>query len=357
MDNDRNSDFKSLQSVAPLDAQAMREAERRWDCVAKPLHALGKLETMLTRIAGIQCSADVQLTPRGVLVFCGDHGVVAEGVSQSGSEVTRLVAQSIAEGSANINHMAAVANADVWPVDVGMIGDVDHPAMRLRKVGRGTANIARGPAMTREQAEQAVSVGMKLTGEMAYAGMRLIAVGEMGIGNTTAASALACAFLRMPPETLTGRGAGLSEAELAHKIDVVARALDVNHADRCEDPITLLAALGGYDIAAMAGAFLGGAVHRLPVVIDGMISAVAALVATRICPASRDFMLPSHVGREPASGIVLKALGLEPVICADLALGEGTGAVTLLPLLDMAQSVYQSAHTFDALGMRAYVPR
>lgn len=351
------AEFEALRSVAPLDARAMAEAERRWNSVAKPLHSLGRFETMLVRIAGIQRTADIQLAPRGVLVFCGDHGVVAEGVSQSGSDVTRLVARSIAEGTANVNHMAAVAGAAVWPVDVGMLGDVAHPAMRVRKVARGTSDIARGPAMTRAQACQAVRVGMELVAEMADAGMRLAAAGEMGIGNTTAASALACALLKLPPKALTGRGAGLSDAELAHKIGVIERALAVNHAGEREDPLDLLAALGGYDIAGMTGAFLGGAVHRVPVVVDGVISAVAALAAARICPAARDFMLASHVSREPASKLLLDALALEPVLCADMALGEGTGAVALFPLLDMAKRVYDSAHTFGALGMEPYAPR
>ena len=333
---------------------AREQAQWKWDHVAKPLHSLGLLEDMTVRIAAIQDTADVCIDRRCALVFCADHGVVEEGVSQSGSEVTALVARSIVEGTANINLMAASAHADVFAVDMGMLNPV--PGTVDRRISAGTGNMAQQPAMTYEQAQRALQAGMDLVGEMKAKGYRIILTGEMGIGNTTASTAMACALLGFKPEELTGRGAGLSDAGLNRKRRAIQNALAVNDPNP-EDPIDVLAKVGGFEIAGMAGAFLGGAKHRMPVVIDGVISAVAALVAARICPKAKDFMLPSHMSREPAALRIMEELGLMPVIHADMALGEGTGAVALLPLLDMALRVYHGPHTFDDLGMEAYAPQ
>lgn len=348
--------MQELLNIRPLDGEAVLAAQKRWDAVAKPLHGLGKLEDMIAQIAGIQGSGEVALAPRCALVFCSDNGVVAQGVSQSESAVTRLVARSIAEGEANVNLMAAVSGTDVLAVDIGMNEEVDHPAILVRKVSRGTGDISLGPAMTRAQAEEAVRAGMALAGEMKARGYRMIATGEMGIGNTTTSAAVACALLGCAPESIAGRGAGLSDEGLARKAAVIARALEVNRPD-ARDALDVLSKVGGYDIAGMTGAFLGGAVHRVPVVIDGVISAVAALLAVSLCPQARDFMLPSHISREPAARLVMERLGLEPIVHADMALGEGTGAVALFPLLDMAANVYRGTHTFCRLGMDAYTPQ
>lgn len=342
--------------VNHLDEAAVQSARARWDAVAKPLRSLGRLEDMIAQVAGIRGTADVRLTPRCVLVFCADHGVVAEGVAQSGQAVTALVARAIAAGGANVNLMAKAAGADVFAVDAGMAVDAAHPGVIRRKAACGTRDMAAGPAMTREEAEAAVRAGIDLVGEMKAKGYRLIATGEMGIGNTTASAALCCALLGMPPEEAVGRGAGLTDEGLIRKRDAVRRALAVNRPDP-DDPLDALSKVGGLEIAAMAGAFLGGMAHRVPVIVDGAISATAALVAARLCPAARDFMLPSHMSREPSMARVMEALGLEPVIHAGMALGEGTGAVALMPLLDMALNVYGGSHTFESLGMRAYAPR
>ena len=329
-------------------------AQYRWNHVAKPLHSLGRLEEMIVRIADIQQTADVCLSSRCVLVFCGDHGVVEEGVTQSGQEVTALVAKSIAGGTANVNLMASAAQADVFAVDMGMVQDV--PGTIRLKNAYGTANMAKGPAMTRSQAEAAVRSGIDLVGQMKEKGYRLIATGEMGIGNTTASTALACALLGLEPKEIVGRGAGLSDVGLMRKQHAIERALALSKPDAC-DPMDVLSKVGGFEIAGMIGAFLGGMKHRVPIVIDGVISAVAALIAVRIYPECRQFMLPSHMSREPAMVKIMQELGLDPIIHADMALGEGTGAVALFPLLDMAHRVYAGEHTFDDLGMDAYTPQ
>ena len=325
---------------------AQEQAQFRWNHVAKPLNSLGKLEQLVVQIAGIQQTTDVCINKRCALICCGDHGVVAEGVSQSGSEVTALVAQSIVAGTANINLMASVSGTDVYALDFGMatpvMGTVDC------RIAAGTRNMAR--------AEQAVQAGIDAVARMKARGYQLIATGEMGIGNTTASTAMACALLCCSPEDITGRGAGLSDAGLQRKKAAIQRALSINRPN-ADDALDVLAKVGGFEIAGMVGIFLGGLRHHLPIIIDGVISAVAALTAVRIDSASKSAMLPSHMSHEPAMVRIMSELGMSPIIHADMALGEGTGAVSLIPLLDMALKVYHGPHTFDELGISAYEPQ
>lgn len=350
---DRSTYWKQAQEP---DWKAMTLAQARWNAIAKPLNSLGQLEKMIVRMAGIQGSDRVCASPRCVLVFCADNGVICEGVSQSGSEVTALVAHSIAEGTSNINLMAQAVGADVFAVDMGMMRRVEHPSLIDRHVMDGTDNIAEGPAMTRAQAEQAVQAGFELVGEKKRAGYRVIATGEMGIGNSTTSSAVIAALAGLEPALVTGRGAGLSDEGLARKTEVIRRALNVNRPDP-RDALDVLAKVGGLDLAGMMGAYLGGAYYRVPVVIDGLISSAAALLAARYYPVAREYMLASHVSREPAGQMTLDELGLTAIVHGDMALGEGTGAVTLFPLLDMALNVYHGPHTFEGLGMAAYKPQ
>lgn len=348
-------DFSELnERISPSDESAMTEAKRRWDNVAKPLGSLGLLEDAIIRIAGINGNADVCLSKRAVLVLCADNGVVREGVTQTGQEITGLVAASIRQGGSSVCRMAAAANADVFPVDMGMVEPV--PGVSGPRIAAGTQNIAEGPAMTREQAVCALKAGMALAREYKEKGYHVLLTGEMGIGNTSTSSALCAALLHLPVEEVTGRGAGLSDAGLVRKISVLKRALATN-ASELKDPLGALSSLGGFDIAGMAGIFLGGALYRMPVMIDGFISAISALVAAKLCPRAVCAMLPSHVSAEPAGRAVLAALSLKPLICAEMRLGEGTGAVTALPLLDMALAVYTSSASFAHIGMEGYTPQ
>ena len=338
-------------SVHLPDETAMGEAKARWNAVAKPLHSLGLLEDLIVRIAGIQGTADARLAPRRTLIFCGDHGVVRKGVTQTEQSVTALVAEAIARGESNVNRMAAVSGTPVTAVDAGMVSDV--PGILLRKTRYGTEDLSEGPAMTRAEAEDAIQGGITLVRECAERGERLIAVGEMGIGNTTATAAICCVLLGMPVEKAVDRGAGLSDEGLQRKRAAVHRALAVNRPDP-RDPLDVLSKVGGLELCAMAGAFLGGMTFRVPIIMDGVITEAAALAAVRICPETRHFMLASHLGQEQAAARILQELDLSAAIHANLALGEGTGAVALLPLLDMALAVYAGSHTFDALGMAPY---
>ena len=336
-------------------AQAAQAARRQWYSVAKPLNSLGLLEDMVVKLAGIQGTERVEIDRRCCLTFCADNGVVAEGVTQTEAYVTASVARSIARGTGNICQMAKVARCDVFAVDVGMLEAVDDPRVIDRRVAPGTGNIARGPAMSREQCLEAVGAGRALACEMVSRGYKLIATGEMGIGNTTTASAVACALTGEPVQRMTGRGAGLSDEGLSRKVEAIRRALEVNRPDP-EDPVDVLQKVGGFDICAMAGAFLGGAACGVAVLVDGFISSAAALCAQRMAPEAKDFMLASHVSREPAGAFLLKQLGLTPVLTAGLALGEGTGAVAVMPLIDMALAVYRGA-TFEDIRVEAYKPQ
>lgn len=341
------------EQIRPADENARTLARRRWDAVAHPLDGLGLLEDAIVRIAGVQGTAAVDISKRAVVAMCADNGVVAEGVTQSGQDVTAIVTENMARGASSVCCMGRVAGAEVYPVDIGVAVPVKGERIIQRNIRRGTANLAVGPAMTRAECEQAVLAGVEIAGDLARQGNRLLLTGEMGIGNTTTSAAVASVLLDRDPAEVTGRGAGLSSEGLARKIDAIQRGIAVNRPNPA-DPLDVIQKVGGLDIAGLTGVFLGGALHRVPVLVDGFISSVAALAAARLCPASSDAMLASHTSGEPAGRMVLDALGLKPPITAGMRLGEGTGAVALLPLLDMALAVYREMVSFDETAIDAY---
>jgi nicotinate-nucleotide--dimethylbenzimidazole phosphoribosyltransferase len=345
--------YDVMKQITPPDESARRAARTRWDSLAKPLGSLGVFEDMVAKLAALRGDADARIPERCLLVFCADNGVVAEGVSQSGQDITAVVARSLARGTSSVCAMARVAGARVIPVDVGMAHSVDEPGLLQRCVRRSTGNLARERAMSREEAVQAILTGADLVGELKQKDYKLLATGEMGIGNTTSSAALSAALLGLGPEQVVGRGAGLSDAGLERKRLAVERALEL-HRSKLSDPLEALSRLGGLDIAAMVGVYLGGAALGVPVVMDGFISAAAALCAVKLCPPVRDYLLPSHISGETGGALLMDALGLEPVLHARMRLGEGTGAVALMPLLDMALEVQRSAGSFGDIGMEAY---
>ena len=344
---------QQLAQIGPLDQRAMEEAQRRWDSIAHPLHSLGLLERDIVRIAGITGSADMDLSKKAVVVMCADNGVVAQGVTQTGQDVTAIVTENMSKGDTSVCCMSRVAGAEVIPVDIGVAKPVTGARIRQKCVRRGTADMTQGPAMTREEAAQAVMTGLELVGELKEAGYRILATGEMGIGNTTTSSAIVSVLLGKEAAEVTGRGAGLSTEGYQKKIAAVERAIALNRPDPA-DGLDVLHKVGGLDIAGLAGIFLGGAVHHIPVLVDGFISSAAALTAAAICPACRDYMLGSHASNEPAGRMVLEALGLHPFLFAEMCLGEGTGAVAVMPLLEMGAAVYRGMCTFEATDIEAY---
>ena len=344
-----------LAAITPADQSALDGCRKNWDAIAKPLNGLGHLEEMLVRVAGATGKTDLSLGTKAVAVFCADNGVVAQGVTQTGQEVTLAVAKALGEGCSSVCHMARVAGAKVVPVDVGILAHAPVPGVRDLSVRPGTADMTKGPAMSREEAQTALMAGAQIAMELDDQDIALLAAGEMGIGNTTTTAAVTSVLLDLPPSVTAGRGAGLSDAGLVHKVTVIQRALVQNQPNR-KDPLDVLSKVGGLDIAAMTGFYLGAAARNRPVLLDGAISCAAALLAVRLCPNARKAMLASHRPAEPCGQLLLQELGLEPVLDAGLHLGEGTGAVAAMPLLDMALSVYQNMSTFDHMGIEAYQP-
>ncbi|MBS4907734.1 MAG: nicotinate-nucleotide--dimethylbenzimidazole phosphoribosyltransferase [Ruminococcus sp.] len=342
---------EAIAKIKPLDHNAMEIAQKRWDSIAKPLHSLGKLETLLIQIAGITGNAEVDLSRRGLIAMCADNGVVEEGVTQTGQEVTAIVAENFLKYDTSVGVMCKQNHAEIFPVDMGMV--TDTKVRTDLKVAYGTKNMTKEPAMTREQAIKGIEAGIAMAQELKEKGYQVLATGEMGIGNTTTSSAVASVLLGKPVEDMTGRGAGLSGEGLVRKINAIRKAIALNNPDR-SDAIDVLAKVGGYDIAGMAGVYIGGAALGMPVVMDGFISCVAALVAVKICPQISDYIIASHVSKEPAAHMILKELDKEAVIHAGMCLGEGTGAVALFPLIDLSCAVYNSMSTFGDINVEQY---
>ena len=354
-----NEELKDyLSAIQQPDKKAMETARLRWAHVAKPLNSLGVLEDDIVKIAGIRENSLVTLKKRGLLILCADNGIVEEGVTQTGMEVTAVVAENMTRGNSSVCIMAKRAGVDVFPVDMGVARDLEsgstYPLIN-RKIAYGTKNFSKTNAMTRNEAVQAIITGIQLMGELSEKGYDLAATGEMGIGNTTTSSAVAALLLKQDPTGLTGRGAGLNDAGLIKKRKVIQEAV-ARYSPDCQDEIDILSAVGGFDLAGMTGIFLGGAIYRIPVLLDGFISAVAALLAERIYPGCRDFMIASHVSAEPAGRILLEELKLSPLIQAGMCLGEGTGAIAAIPLLQMAADVYSTMSSFEDIEIEAYKP-
>ena len=343
---------ETVRRITPLDQEAMEAAEKHWNSIAKPLHSLGKLEDVVVQIAGIQGTSRVEIARKALIVLCADNGVVEEGVTQTGQEVTAQVAENFLQEKATAGILCRRTGAEIFPVDMGIYRDT---CIRNCKIAYGTKNMAKEPAMTRDQAVKALETGIMLAFEKKEEGFQLLATGEMGIGNTTSSSAMASVLLNHPVEEMTGRGAGLSTAGLNKKIKTIRRAIAMHKPDR-DDPVDVLSKVGGFDIAGMTGVFLGGAAAKMPVVIDGFISCVAALTAIRICPTAGDYMIASHVSKEPAARLLLDSIGKEAFLTCDMCLGEGSGAVTLFPLLDMGLEVYRKMATFEENDIETYVP-
>jgi len=344
---------ETINSILPVDREAEQRARWRWDSIAKPLHSLGLLEDAVAKMAGIVTTEDIKLETYALLIACADNGVVKEGVTQTGSEVTAAVAANFVRRKTSVCMMAKEAGVDIFPYDFGMLTEVE--GVKALKIARGTKNFAHAPAMDRKSAVVAIENGICAAAQILDQGYGLLALGEMGIGNTTTSSAVAASLLDVPVDIVTGRGSGLSDEGLQKKKDVIQKALFFQKPNK-EDPIDVLSKVGGYDIAALCGSILLCASRRVPVLLDGLITSVAALCACRMCPLCRDYLLASHISKEPAGGLLLDALNLKPFLTCEMCLGEGTGAVAAVPLLKMALSVYQASSTFGDISIDPYQP-
>ena len=335
------------------DESIYKAVKARWDAIAKPLDGMGCFEEITAQIGAITGDETLDLSKKAVLIFCADNGIVAEGVSQTGQEVTLAVAKSMAWNASSVGRMASFAGADTIPVDIGINSDITIDGVMDKKIAHGTRDFLIEPAMSEEETLRAIETGIALVAECKDKGYRILATGEMGIGNTTTSSAVAAALLGCGSALVVGRGAGLSDAGLARKQEVVESAIKKYKLYEA-DAFTVLRTVGGLDIAGLAGMCIGGALYHVPIVLDGVISMAAALAADRIVPGVREYVLASHKGKEPAVELLTGALGIHPVIDANLALGEGTGAVMMFSMLDMALCIYHEETTFADIRVAQY---
>ena len=333
--------------IAPLDAAAMAAVREHLDRLTKPPGSLGRLERVVEQLAGITGSVTPRLDHPAVVVFAGDHGVTAQGVSAYPSDVTAQMVANFVRGGAAINVLARAAGAELVVVDVG-VGGPELPVSR--RIRPGTRDMTVEAAMTREEAVAAIDVGRDVTQDLIGKGCDVVALGEMGIGNSTAASALVAALTGRAPADVTGRGTGLDDDAVRHKVSVIEAALR-RHQGRSDDPLGMLAAVGGLEIAALVGAMLAAAEARIPVVLDGFITGAAALVAASMAPNLPDRLIASHRSAEPGHRVVLESLGLEPLLDLELRLGEGSGAALALPMLRAATLLLREMATFDSAGI------
>lgn len=341
----------AVAGIRPADHAAREAARLRQERLTKPPGSLGRLEELSLQVAAIQGNERPAVRGKAVVVAAGDHGVVARGVTGYPQEVTAQMVLNFLSGGAAINVMARNAGVRLVIIDAGVATPLPpHPRLRVVGAGRGAADMTLGPAMSREQAEACVLAGMAAAREVAEAGADLIGTGDMGIGNTTASSAITATLTGRPPAQTTGRGTGRNDDELARKVAVVERALAVNQPD-AGDALDVLAKVGGFEIGVLAGVALGGALERRVVVLDGFISGAAGLIAHSLCPAVGDYLVASHLSAETGHRAALSRLGLRPLLDLGMRLGEGTGAVLAMGLVEAAVACLSEMATFDEAGV------
>jgi nicotinate-nucleotide--dimethylbenzimidazole phosphoribosyltransferase len=346
-----NSLSQVLRQIKPLDKKALEAARARQNELTKPRGSLGRLEELSIKIAGIKGEIIRGFKHKVIVTMAADHGVVEEGVTTYPQEVTRQMVFNFLNGGAGINVLARFVGARVVVVDMGVVGGFEpHPNLTCKMVDFGTRNMTKGPAMTKQQALDSIEAGIAVVGTEIAKGLDIVGTGDMGLGNTTASSAIAAAITGEPVEKVTGRGVGLNDEQLAHKVKVVQKALDVNKPDS-QDPIDVLSKVGGFEIGGLAGVMLGAAAHRIPVVIDGFISGAAALIATKLAPGLKDYLIAAHLSAESGHKIILQHMGLTPLLSLEMRLGEGTGAALGIAIVEAAVKTLAEMATFAEAGV------
>ena len=342
---------QTLRTIKAPDRKAMTEAQSRQDTLTKPPGSLGRLEELSIKLAGIQGKVRPGLKDKAIITMAGDHGVVAEKIGNWPQEVTAQMVDNFLHGGAGINVLARQVGARVIVVDMGVATDLKpDPQLLSKKIGYGTRNMRLGPAMTTEQAVKAIETGIEIVANETAKGLDIVGTGDMGIGNTTASSAICAVMTGKPASEVTGRGTGLSDEQLAHKTAVIERALAVNRPDPAQ-PLEVLSRVGGFEIGGLAGVMLGAAARRIPVVIDGFISGAAALIAVALAPALKEFIIAAHVSAEAGHPALLKHLGLKPLLDLNMRLGEGTGAALGIFLAEAAARTLNEMATFAEAGV------
>ena len=333
--------------IRPLDKKAMVAARSRQNVLTKPQSSLGRLEELSIQLAGIQGKPIPQIRNKAVITMAGDHGVVAEGIGNWPQEVTAQMVYNFLAGGAGINVIARQVGVRLIVVDMGVATELGaNPKLLSRKIALGTKNMSLGPAMSNKQAVKAIETGIEVVTAEVARGLDIVGTGDMGIGNTTASSAICAVMTGKPVAEVTGRGTGITDEQLTHKVEVITRALAVNHPDP-KQPLDVLTKVGGFEIGGLVGVMLAAAAHRIPVVLDGFISGAAALIATALSPRLKDFLIAAHVSAETGHKLLLRHLGLKPLLDLGMRLGEGTGAALGIFLAEVAARVLADMSTFN----------
>ncbi|MCC5910960.1 MAG: nicotinate-nucleotide--dimethylbenzimidazole phosphoribosyltransferase [Clostridiaceae bacterium] len=341
----------TIEKIQDLDQEVMDKARSRVDQLIKPPKSLGRLEDLAVQLAGIRREIKPRVDKKAIIVMAGDHGVCDEGVAPNPQVVTVLQTLNFPKGVTGVCTLAKVTNAEVVTVDIGIKEDIDPNAgVIIKKIKYGTDNMAQGAAMTRDEAIKALEVGIEVANEKIKEGVTLLGTGEMGIGNTTASTAILSVIGDIPPSEITGRGAGLSQEGILHKVKVIEKAIEVNKPNP-QDGIDVLSKVGGLEIAGMAGVMLTAAANKIPVVVDGYISTAAALIAVTIEPKVKDYLIPSHASLEPGGKRGSELLGIKPMIHMDMCLGEGSGAALAFAIIEAACNMMNDMITFEEAGI------
>ncbi|WP_017211574.1 nicotinate-nucleotide--dimethylbenzimidazole phosphoribosyltransferase [Clostridium beijerinckii] len=335
-----------INSIREADAYVIAEADKRMVSLAKPLKSLGKLEEIAIKLAGITGKVKNNITKKMVIIMSSDNGVVEEGVASAPQSVTLAQTINFTKGLTGVAVLAKENDTELMVIDVGINCDFSYPGVINKKIRKGTNNIAKGPAMTREEAEKAILIGIESVKNAKELGYEILGVGEMGIGNTSTSSAVLSALTDVRVETVVGRGAGITDESFEKKKEVIKKAIKVNNPAK-DDPIDVISKVGGFDLAAMAGVFLGSAYYKVPVVIDGFISAVAALIAFKLNSKTRDYMFTSHDSKELGFKVAMKELSLSPILDLDMGLGEGSGCPLAFSIMKSACAVMNNMATFE----------
>jgi nicotinate-nucleotide--dimethylbenzimidazole phosphoribosyltransferase len=345
-----------IEGIKPVEEEWIQKAQERTAQLVMPTRALGRLHEISERLCGIQQTLEPVIDQKAILVMAGDHGVVEEGVSAYPQEVTPAMVQTFLAGGAGINAISRQVGADVWVVDMGIIPELDAAGLKgaerlvVEKIGNGTASFAKGPAMSRQNAEKALLVGFEQASRRVENGAEILGTGDMGIGNTTPSAAIGSVITGASLDEMVGRGTGVDDAGLAHKRDIVRRGIETN-TPLPEDGLDVLAKVGGFEIGGIAGTILAAAFHQRAVVVDGFISTAGALIAHALCPTVKDYLFAGHCSEEAGHRTMLKHLGLEPILDLGMRLGEGTGAALAMGVMDSAVRMFKEVLTFQEAGV------
>lgn len=342
--------YEIMKNIKPGDRNVMKTTKEFIDNLSKPIGSLGTLEEVAIKLSGIKGEKVKNINKKSIIIMCADNGVVEEGISTCPQSTTAAVTMNFTEGTTGVCLLAQYTRADLTIVDIGVKGDVDHPDIINKKIAKGTKNMAKGAAMTREEAIKAIMVGIEVVKDLKKKGYELLGTGEMGVGNTTTSAAVISVLTSIDSDRIVGKGSGLTDEGLERKKQVVRQSININKPIK-EDVIDVLSKVGGFDIAGLCGCFLGAANERIPIVIDGVISAAAALCAYELNPLVKDYIFPSHVSMEEGSRAVLRHMALEPMINLNMRLGEGSGCPFTFEIIDMALYTLYNMASFNEAGI------